>query len=166
MLVTLTNRHCPRPSRNELPFHFCRTRPILRPDHSAVFPSGRSPTVIEVGWPFRERKFRRQLLVNLHAESWFFLREHITVLDFGAALEDLLRVLRETGAFVNTEVIAGEFERQLRRVRHGRSVARAVPSGANAEVFAQSRDLASRTQTADLRDVDADEINQPVFDQR
>src|SRR5262249_56391616 len=107
----------------------------------AVSPSGRSPTVIEVGWPFGERKFRRQLLVNLHAESRFFLRQHITVLDFGAALEDFLRVLRETGAFVNAEVIAGEFERQLRRVRHGRSVARAVPGGADAEVFAQSRDL-------------------------
>src|SRR5215510_9498914 len=123
---------------------------MLRPNHCAVATPRRSPTVIEVGWPFREREFRRQLLVNLHAESWFFLRQHITVLDFGAALEDLLCVLRETGAFVNAEVVAGEFERQLRRVRHGRSVAGAVPSGANAEVFAQSRDLASRTQTADL----------------
>src|SRR5262249_57267062 len=127
---------------------------MLRPDHSAVSPSGRSPTVIKVGWPFRQREFRRQLLVNLHAESRFFLRQHITVLDFGAALEDLLCVLREPGAFVNAEVVAGEFERQLRRVRHWRSVAGAVPGGANAEVFAQSRDLARRTQTADLRDVD------------
>src|SRR5262245_63516420 len=40
-----------------------------------------------------------------------------------------------------------------------------MPGGANAEVFAQGRDLARRTQTADLRDMDADEINQPVFDQ-
>src|SRR5262245_56259254 len=138
----------------------------LRPDHSAVFPSGRSPTVIEIRRPLREREFRREFLVHLHAESRFFLRQHVTVLDFGTAPENLLRVLRETGAFVNAEVVAGEFEGQLRRVRHGRGVARAMPGGANAEVFAQSRDLARRTQTTDLRDMDADEINQPVFDQR
>ena len=44
----------------------------------------------------------------------------------------------------------------------GRDVARPVPGGADGEELAQRRHLAGHRQAADLRDVDADEVDQPV----
>src|SRR6266545_823739 len=139
---------------------------ILRPNHSAVSPSSSSPTVIEIGRPFREWEFRREFLVYFHAEAGLLLSVHIAVLHFRTANEDLLRVLLEDRALVDAEVVAGQFERKLRRMSHGRSVAGAVPGRADAEELRERLNLARRTESSDLRNVDSDEVYQPVFDQR
>src|SRR4029434_7244275 len=88
------------------------------------------------------------------------------VLDLGAAGENLLRILREDVALVNAKVIAGQFERELRGVRDGRSVAGAVPGRADAEELRERLNLARRAESPDLRDMNAYEIDQPVFNQR
>ena len=51
-------------------------------------------------------------------------------------------------------------------MRDRRGVAGAVPGGADAEELAERRHLARRAQAADLRDVDADEVDQPLGDER
>src|SRR5213080_4025954 len=132
----------------------------LRSYHRPIASSCRSPRVIEIGRRVDDREFRGDLFVHLDAEARLLPREHVAVLHLRASHEDVLRLRRKAAALVDAEVVARELQRQLRGVRDRRCVTGPVPGRADAEVLAERRDLARRTQPADLRDVDADEINQ------
>ena len=67
---------------------------------------------------------------------------------------------------LDPEVVAGQVKLQVGRVPDGRHVARAVPGGPHAEELAERCQLARHTQPADIRDVHADEVDQPIADQR
>ncbi len=92
--------------------------------------------------------------------------DHVAVLLLGRAPEHLACPLGKRAAFVDAEVVRGQLERELRCVRDRRGVAGAVPSRAHAEELRQRRHLARRREAADLRDVNADEVDQPLGDQR
>ena len=80
--------------------------------------------------------------------------------------EHVLRLLREAAALVDAEVVAGQLERELRGVRDGDASpgpCQAVRTPKNSH---ERRHLARRAEAADLRDVDADEVDQPVRDER
>ena len=107
-----------------------------------------------------------ELLVDVDAESGCLVGVHVAVLGLGAAGEDGAGLGREDVALVDAEIVAGQLERELGGVRDRRGVAGAVPGGLHAEELAERRHLARRAQPADLRDVDADEVDQPAGDQR
>ena len=67
---------------------------------------------------------------------------------------------------LDPEVVAGQVELQVGRVPDRRHVARSVPGGADAEELAQRGQLPGHAQPADVRNVDADEIDQPIADER
>src|SRR5881394_4196379 len=137
----------------------------LGPDDRAIPSPRRPPGIIEIRRTSGDREFRRNLLVNLDAQTRLLPGQHVAVLDFRAAHKYVLRLFGETAAFMDAEVVTHQLERQLRGVRQRRRVTWSVPGGTDTEKLAQRGDLARRTQTADLRNVDADEINQPLFDE-
>ena len=59
-----------------------------------------------------------------------------------------------------------QVEVQVRGVADRRDVAGAVPGRAHPEELAEDAQLARRRQPANVRDVDADEVDQAVADQR
>src|SRR6266576_1578723 len=78
----------------------------LGPDDRAIPSPRRAPGIIEIRRTSGDREFRRELLVNLDAQTRLLLRQHVAVLDFGAAHKYLLRLLREAAAFMDAEVVA------------------------------------------------------------
>ena len=66
---------------------------------------------------------------------------------------------------MNSEVIAGQLEREPGRVADRRAVAGTVPGRFYAEEFAECGHFARHRKPADLRDVNPDKINQPLGDQ-
>src|SRR5947209_1224516 len=138
----------------------------LRPDDGAIAPPRRPPRIVEVRRTRRIREFRGELLVDLDPQPWLLSREHVAVFHLGAPNEDVPRLQREAAALVDAEVVTRQLQGQLRGVRDRRRVARSVPRGANAEVLTQRGHLARRAQPTDLRQVNADEIDQAIPDER
>src|SRR5256885_8980117 len=121
-------------SHSERPLAEGHIRPVRRhanekrlgPDDRAIPSPRRPPGIIEIRRTSGDREFRRELLVNLDAQTRLFLRQHVAVLDFGAAHKYLLRLFWETAAFMDAEVVTHQLERQLRGVRQRRSEERRV----------------------------------------
>ena len=67
---------------------------------------------------------------------------------------------------MHAEVPTHQIERDVGGVADGRDVARAVPGGSYPEGLAHDRHLAARRESAGLRDVDADIVDQAVGDER
>ena len=67
---------------------------------------------------------------------------------------------------LDAEVRPGEIELQVGGVPDRRDISRAVPGRAHPEELAEGGQLAGRGDPADVGDVDADEVDQPVLDQR
>ena len=109
---------------------------------------------------------RGQLLVDVDSQARGLVGVHEAVLRLGAAGEDRARLGRKDAPFVDAEVVAGQLERQPGGVPDRRAVAGSVPGGLHAEEFAERGHLPRHAQAADLRDVDADEVDQPLGDQR
>ena len=84
------------------------------------------------------------------------------VLEHRAAGADVPFGLLELAGFLDAEVRAGQVEMDVGRMAHRRHIPRSVPGSAHTEKFGQGRDLSGHRQPADLRDVDADEVDQPA----
>src|SRR6266576_1537642 len=55
----------------------------LGPDDRAIPSPRRAPGIIEIRRTSGDREFRRELLVNLDAQTRLLLRQHVAVLDSG-----------------------------------------------------------------------------------
>src|SRR2546430_9205162 len=86
----------------------------LGPDDRAIPSPRRPPGIIEIRRTSGDREFRRELLVNLDAQTRLLLGQHVAVLDFGAAHKYLLRLFWETAAFMDPELETHQPERQRR----------------------------------------------------
>src|SRR5262245_44975202 len=112
----------------------------------------------------RERIFCRLVLVDIDPESRLLVRPHRAVPNLRAPWKDRLRPLRKEIRLLDAEVVAGQIELQIRRVRYRRGIARSMPGRAHAKVLTQRRQLPRRAQSADIGKMDPDEIDQPVLD--
>jgi len=114
----------------------------------------------------RERVLRRLGLVKVYTEAGPFVGPEVAVADLRSAGENLARGLREDVLFLNPEVVARQVERQIRRVADRRDVAWPVPGRSDPEELAEGGELPADAQPADVRQVDSDEVDQPIPDQR
>src|SRR5206468_1355290 len=136
----------------------------LRTDHRSVAAACRSPTVVK-GTTGREGELRGQLLIHVDSESRRLIRIHVTVAGLRRAGEYLARFRWKDVAFVDAKVIAGQLQCKTGGVAYRRAVPGTVPGGLHSEELAQGGHLARHAQTADLRDVDADVVDQSVCNQ-
>src|SRR5262245_7374047 len=104
--------------------------------------------------------------VDVDAQSGAVIGPEHAVADLRGAGEDLPRPLREAMAVLDPEIRHGEVEMQIGRVPDRRDVAGTVPGGAHPKELAQRGELAGRGDAADVREMDPDEVDQPLLDQR
>src|SRR5690349_1519766 len=107
-----------------------------------------------------------QLLVQVDAEARTVIRPQRSVADLRTAGEHFARSLAELVLLLDAEVVAGQIQLQVHRVADRRDVAGTVPGSPHAKELAQRRELASHAQSADIRNVDSDEIDESLFDER
>src|SRR5579872_1083713 len=113
-----------------------------------------------------ERRFRCFFLVDFDAPARFFAHPQIAVAPLGTALKNRLRPLVEGRVLLNAEVVAHQVQRDIRHVAYRRYVAGAVPSRLYAEGFGENCDLARRAESAHLRQMNANIVDEPLGDQR
>src|SRR6266566_6250906 len=78
--------HCQRMTGKPEAISADRIRAItvaLGPDDRAIPSPRRAPGIIEIRRTSGDREFRRELLVNLDAQTRLLLRQHVAVLDSG-----------------------------------------------------------------------------------
>src|SRR6058998_1511500 len=107
---------------------------------------------------FRIRIFPCRLLIDVHAPAWYLINVEVAVPDRGASGKHLLRCLVESKTFLNSEIMYGQVQVDVRRVADGRKIGRSVPGGTHVEPFGECRDLARGGKPSGLREVNADEV--------
>src|SRR4051794_27218481 len=112
-----------------------------------------------------DRKLGGELLVEIDAQAWLVIDPVIAVLQCRAAGENVLLGLREFAGLLNAEVGHSQVEMHVGRMADGRNVAGTMPRRPHGEQLAHRGHLAGRRQSADLRKVNANEINQPPRDE-
>src|SRR5262249_49690911 len=137
------------------------TRTALWPDDGPVAAAGGAPAMLE-GRALGRRILGGERLVDVDAEAGGLVGVEVAVLRLGTAGEDRAGPLGEDAALVDAEIVAGQLQRQAGRVADGRDVAGAVPGRLHAEELGEGRHLPRHAQPADLRDVDADEVDQAI----
>ncbi|SPF49850.1 hypothetical protein SBA4_4210005 [Candidatus Sulfopaludibacter sp. SbA4] len=135
-------------------------------DHRAIGLADLAPSAIQVAAAAGKRRFGSFLLVHLNAPAGLLAHPQVAVLHLRAAGEDLLGPLVEGRVLLDAEIVAHEVERHVGHVADGRDVAGPVPRGLDAEVLGQDGDLARGCESAGLRNVHADVVDQPLGDQR
>src|SRR5919202_2093611 len=160
-----TGRGCPQAASRHRPSALSQATPLrLRADDGPVETAdGRPRAIVGV---LGEGVARGQRFVDVDAQPGLLVRPQHAVPNLGTTREDLARPLAEDMLLLDTEVVTGQVELQVGRVPNRRHVAGAVPRRAHAEELAQRRQLPGHAQTTDVRDVHADEVDQPIADQR
>src|SRR5579864_1913350 len=108
----------------------------------------------------------REFLVDLDPPSRRFVHVEIPVLHRRAAAEDFQQTIIERRIFLDAKIGTNQVQRGVGSMPDGRNVARPVPRRAYAKHFRETRDFAAWRNAARLRHVNADEIDQPVADER
>src|SRR5579884_1388615 len=146
----------------------CGTSLLL--DDGAVGAADFAPSAVEAlelfAFEGAEGVFGRGFFVDLDAPAGAVFDPPVAVLDLRAAAEDLFGAVVRRGAFLDAEVGGDQVEREVAHDADGREVAGTVPGGADAEELGHGGDLANGRQAASLRDVDADEIDEALGDER
>src|SRR6266496_4851032 len=93
-----------------------------------------------------------RLLVDVHAPTRRFIDVEVAVPDRGTSGKHLLRCLVESKTFLNSEIMNGQVQVDVRRVADGRKVGRPVPGGTHVEPFGERRDLARGGKPSGLRE--------------
>src|SRR5258706_497732 len=100
--------------------------------------------------------------VDIDAETRFFIAPQHAVAQFRHSGENFTQRVAENGRLLDAEVPRREIEMHMRSVAHWRRIARSVPRRANAVEIAERGNLSRGTDAADLREMAADEVDEPA----
>src|SRR6266849_10126163 len=154
-----SGRHNARPKRIRWLCKLRRTsRPYNRAIQSAVVATARARSRIGI--------LRCGCFVDVNAEAGTVVAVHVASLYLGRSGKDFLGRRRKDSFFLDAEVIRGEVQVKVVGVADRVDVGGTVPGRPNIEKLAAGGDLAALVQAAGGGLVDADEIDQPLRDQR
>src|SRR5579863_2890397 len=137
-------------------------RPIPPPDLAP-------PTVQPLPLTFfeaPERILGRRLLIYLNAPAGSVIGIPVAVLHHRTTLENFLRALRKRRILLDAKIVTRDIQCDIAHRSNGRKIARAVPGCAYVKRLAQRSNLARGREPTHHRWMNANEIDQPLGNQR
>src|SRR5690348_13564682 len=104
------------------------------------------------------RIFRRELLIDVHAQPRRLIDIHIPLLQLRRPRKNLPDQIVEEDRLLYPEIPDGQIDMTLRRMPHGRYVAGPMPAGTYIEELPEMRNLDRGSDAADLRDMTPEKI--------
>src|SRR5579862_7968972 len=135
-------------------------------DDGAITPSYLAPSSIQIVPPLGKGHLCGCFLVDLNSPPRLLAYPQVSIFHLGAAMKDLPRPLIERCVFLDAKVVADEVQRDVGHVTDRGDISGAVPRRSNSKLLGQDCDLTRPRESANLRKMDPDVVDQSLGNQR